>query len=92
MACQTMGTWWAFSESPLDPKSWATAGLWLLSFGWTLLVTGPMHAGLSQGDRPPAVKRLVWSCWVRTAAWFLQACLAAWWGLGFMAPGYSEGP
>ena len=78
MLAQTAATAWCFVLAPLDRKSWLLAACWLLSFGWTLAVTGPMHGRLAPGTLQTEVPRLIASCWVRSIAWSFQALIAAW--------------
>jgi hypothetical protein len=78
MLAQTAATAWYFALAPLDRKSWILAACWLLSFGWTLAVTGPIHGRLAQGTLETEVPRLIASCWVRSLAWTAQALVAAW--------------
>ena len=64
----------------LPPWS-VVAGVVLVGVAWgaTALFSVPLHAQLSGGLDPEAVRRLVGTNWIRTAAWTLRAGLALWW-------------
>jgi len=59
-------------------------GLALLAVIWlsTALVQVPCHAALKRGFDAAAHRRLVWTNWVRTAAWSLRGLLVLWMALG----------
>lgn len=59
------------------PAAWS--GLGLLGVVWlsTVLVQVPLHQRLSRGFDRGALRALVATNWVRTAAWTMRAALAA---------------
>ena len=66
---------------PQAVTAWqAWAGLVLLGVVWlsTALVQVPCHERLTAGFDAAVHHRLVWTNWVRTAAWSLRALLALW--------------
>lgn len=68
----------ALAAPLLEPALWRSplylvAGL-ALAAAWisTAVVQVPLHARLAEGFSPEHVARLVWTNWIRTAAWSLR--------------------
>lgn len=59
-------------------KVWLGLGLLLVLWASTVLVQIPCHERLIEGFDPDVHQRLVWTNWIRTAAWSLRAALALW--------------
>ncbi len=76
---------WLWFAAPPAVAPWAGAGLGLLAIVWgsTFLVQVPCHERLGLTADAVAMRRLVLSNWVRTAAWTLRGGLA----VGFLLPG-----
>lgn len=58
--------------------AWAWWGLGLVGVVWasTFLVQVPLHARLERWKEEAVIRRLVWTNWVRTAAWTARGVLA----------------
>lgn len=46
--------------------------LFALSFGWTMVISGPLHSKIGDQDHT-VIQRLIRSNWVRSIAWTCQA-------------------
>ena len=57
---------------------WAGLGLLVVIWGSTFLVQVPYHEVLSKEFDAAVLKRLVWTNWLRTAAWSLRGLLVLW--------------
>ena len=64
-------------------------GLGLLAVIWisTFLVQVPCHEALSKVFDDAVHQRLVWTNWLRTAAWSLRGCLVLWMVWSIWEPG-----
>jgi len=69
--------WWA---SPPAAAAWTVAGLALVAVVWasTFLLQVPCHDQLAKGPDRAAMRRLVATNWLRTAAWTLRGVIAVW--------------
>ncbi len=57
---------------------WARIGLLLtlmMSFGWTAVVSGPMHGRLANGQDLELIQKLITTNWPRAVAWTAQAVI-----------------
>jgi uncharacterized membrane protein len=66
---------WCRPASAERPALWTGAGLLCVIWLSTALIQVPCHDGLSRGFDPLVHQRLVWSNWVRTAAWSLRGLI-----------------
>jgi len=81
MLVEAVTTLLLFWFRPTDVPIWQLwTGLVFLGVLWlsTLLVQVPCHEILSQGFESLAHRRLVYTNWVRTAAWSLRGGLVLW--------------
>ena len=62
----------------LTVQVWIGLGLLAVIWGSTFLVQVPCHEVLSKRLDAAVLKRLIWTNWIRTAAWSLRALLVLW--------------
>lgn len=69
---------WLWTVAPASAGPWPLLGLLLLATVWasTFLLQVPCHRTLAQRADPVAMRRLVQSNWLRTAAWTGRGAIA----------------
>ncbi len=76
MLLQAASTLAVVALRPRGWEAWVAVALMAFSFGWTLVVSGPLHGPLSGSLDTTVLDRLIASGWVRAVAWTLQAVFA----------------
>jgi hypothetical protein len=58
---------------------WIAAGLVGVIWLSTAVLQAPIHSRLAQGYDAALLSRLVWTNWIRTAAWTARSAIVMWW-------------
>jgi hypothetical protein len=71
---------WLWRSAPAGLAPWAAFGTALVAVVWgsTFLLQVPCHNRLARGRDDAAIRRIVATNWLRTAAWTARAVLALW--------------
>lgn len=69
---------WFRPQGVANLQIWSGLILLALIWGSTFLVQVPCHEVLSEEFDAALIKRLVWTNWLRTAAWSLRGLLVLW--------------
>lgn len=71
---------WLLVAAPAHLRAWTATGMLLVVVVWgsTFLLQVPCHRRLARGQDFGAIRRIVATNWLRTAAWTARAALALW--------------